>query len=613
MPPRQRLETRQREAAPMLQNQDVTTAAVILNNVLGPPLPRLVMNLVTPEDQPVPMGHDCTRCVATATCSLLNKATENEGNNPIMDRINAISLIKTEDPEFIQRATPEDRESLIRTKMMEIKEQRSNIIVEKPQIEAVAQEVEVKTTPIKKTPKMNGPDVEKTAPPKKERKKRQEKVETITLPKEVSVERHQDPIELHPANIPITIQTEKPIEKKLPIAQKIQDIEGQTSTVVSETRLENKPMEPVVTPSREHNKTIVFPHGLKERQVILDKIKRKIDAITTDIDKVGRSLFEMVFRKKSKLPPLITIPNVFVDKNQSPRSKKETIQFNVSKGEIFRYSPSPKIDKLDNGSKTLKKSIYIFNRSNNFNIINALPLEQRPLLQYPHSFSLVSLDLISLSRLYKSHDKSKSLENIKNKQAKKRRFQEKTEEKKLENAPKNIHDLLRNYLQEYILPNQTIKPERISQRKMEILIERIQQIISKEKKLPFAVIIISSYQESFGHKQKSSDQRQFDFEDNEIKYEVIPINQDEFLNIINLSTLMMDVMSLLSREKTPETEEEVFFVNSVRLLFAPEEIKKGMKSQKQNISMIIRYLVQVLQAINLLNIYLTSENQIARD
>lgn len=166
MPPQQRLEVRQQEVAPMSQNQDVTTAAVILNNVLGSPLPRQAMDFVTPTDQPIPMGHDCTRCAAVSTCSFLNKATENGGNNPIMDRINAISLLKGDDLEFMQRTTSEEREALIREKMSSLKEQRlsKDIVIKKPQIEVVVQEVKIEAILIQEMPKKNEPETENSFP-----------------------------------------------------------------------------------------------------------------------------------------------------------------------------------------------------------------------------------------------------------------------------------------------------------------------------------------------------------------------------------------------------------------------------------------------------------------
>lgn len=524
MPPRQRLEIRQREAAPILQNQDVTTAAIILNNVLGAPLPQLALNLATPKDQPIPMGHDCTRCAATATCSLLNKAAENEGNNPIMDRINAINLIKNEDPEFIQRATPEDRESLIRAKMMEIKEQRSNVVIEKPQIETVAQEVKVEIVPIQEAPKKN---------------------ETETVIEDT----------------PPAIRIEKPIEYKSHMTQEIPNI---------------------------------LAEQYRQKNILIEKTN------IFDTGKTNLSLSEKDFDKKSKLPSMIEIPNIFFDKDQPSQLKNDGHKLNSSKGEIFKYSPNPTVDIFKKDTKILKKTIYISKQSHDFNTVNRLPLKPR-VSNRINPFFLISLKVIDSNLLYKSNDKLNRVKNIENKQKKNVPKKGKEKTSKVE---KYIHLLNKDNINKGSGLGQMIRSEKPRKKEMNILIEKIRQVILKEKKPPFAVTITSTTH----NKEKHNNKRPFDQEKNIKQYEILPISQTEFLNIVNLSSLIKDVMSLLSGKKTPVTDEETYFIEYSRLLQAPEEIQNDLKNQAGNISIIIWFIVQVLMCINLLDMFLAVEN-----
>lgn len=97
---------------------DVNAAASILSRVIGPPLPKQTLDQIAPPlTGQIPSGHDCTRCAAVSSCSLLNMAAENDGDNPIMRRMKAINLLKLENPDFMNNKSDKEREAVIREKM----------------------------------------------------------------------------------------------------------------------------------------------------------------------------------------------------------------------------------------------------------------------------------------------------------------------------------------------------------------------------------------------------------------------------------------------------------------------------------------------------------------
>ena len=95
---------------------DEAKTAVLLSTVTNNPATKEQLDLVFPKGD-IPAGHNCLLCGAVATCGLLNKVSENNGDNPIAKRIKAIQELKQTDPYFMEKVDEETRESLIRQKM----------------------------------------------------------------------------------------------------------------------------------------------------------------------------------------------------------------------------------------------------------------------------------------------------------------------------------------------------------------------------------------------------------------------------------------------------------------------------------------------------------------
>lgn len=177
------------------RTQDLINAAIVLGAGIGKSPSKELLHSAIPIDKPIPMGHDCTRCAAVASCSLLNLVSKNNGDNPIMRRIKAIQMLKGNDPEFMQKTNNEQREAMIREKMGVLKNEAplsKTTVPEKiplPQknpglIEISAKkpeekpEIKIRPMIVVNIPK---PPVEKPAPPTKKEFKKELKREQSTI------------------------------------------------------------------------------------------------------------------------------------------------------------------------------------------------------------------------------------------------------------------------------------------------------------------------------------------------------------------------------------------------------------------------------------------------
>jgi len=165
------------------RTQDLINAAIVLGAGIGRTPSKELLHSAIPIDEPIPMGHDCTRCAAVASCSLLNLASKNNGDNPITRRIKAIQMLKGIDPEFMQKTNNEQRETMIREKMGALKKdsppriiisQKSpgliEVNVKKPEIKP---EIKIRPMIVVNIPK---PPVEKPAPAEKKEFKKERPV-----------------------------------------------------------------------------------------------------------------------------------------------------------------------------------------------------------------------------------------------------------------------------------------------------------------------------------------------------------------------------------------------------------------------------------------------------
>ncbi|OGK52840.1 hypothetical protein A2970_02195 [Candidatus Roizmanbacteria bacterium RIFCSPLOWO2_01_FULL_44_13] len=177
------------------RTQDLINAAIVLGAGIGRTPSKELLHSAIPIDEPIPMGHDCTRCAAVASCSLLNLASKNNGDNPITRRIKAIQMLKGIDPEFMQKTNNEQRETMIREKMGALKNESKPLITIKRSVKKLEPtpltkkspgliEVNVKKPEIKPEIKIRPmivvnipkPPVEKPAPAEKKEFKKERPV-----------------------------------------------------------------------------------------------------------------------------------------------------------------------------------------------------------------------------------------------------------------------------------------------------------------------------------------------------------------------------------------------------------------------------------------------------
>jgi len=278
MPQSSESQIRRPESDLALQNKDTVTAAVILSNVLGPPLPKPLADLIVLKDRSVPLGHDCTRCAAVSTCSLLNKAAENNGDNPIAKRIKAINEIKMENPDFFAQANPEEREAIIKEKMTVAKP--APVEPSKP-----ASQQNIKDRKQKNNKRITTAD-------KKDEKPKQKKVN------DTPIEKNRPVPEQIPVNLPDAKIEKIPTEP----AEKIAPVQGDAPVF--------QPYRPVFDPKNNLKETNTKKHTAENQE--------KKSAL-------GRFL------------PVIFVPDIFVLKRLK---QKKPIREN--KGIVFRQSHANK-------------------------------------------------------------------------------------------------------------------------------------------------------------------------------------------------------------------------------------------------------------------------------
>lgn len=115
------------------ETQDVTDAALILGNFTGVPVegvPSFMKQQATlglPASG-IPEDHDCTRCsIQAASCTLLNLAQKDGGNNPFAHRLEAVRQLTKEDPSFLNNANAHDR---IKERIASLSAQSKNRVTE---------------------------------------------------------------------------------------------------------------------------------------------------------------------------------------------------------------------------------------------------------------------------------------------------------------------------------------------------------------------------------------------------------------------------------------------------------------------------------------------------
>ncbi|MFA9288731.1 MAG: hypothetical protein ACEQSA_02530 [Weeksellaceae bacterium] len=141
------------EAMPEMMYAPVSPDVQQAGNFLGILSGEIQGDLNSAMPDGIPANHDCTICIVDATsCTLLQIAQENDGNNPFNQRMKAVELLKTEDPNVLARA---NREALIQQKMQEIQivaNNKRSAEQPKPQAAELPQHIQNMVKPVEAKP-----------------------------------------------------------------------------------------------------------------------------------------------------------------------------------------------------------------------------------------------------------------------------------------------------------------------------------------------------------------------------------------------------------------------------------------------------------------------------